>query len=55
MLSRLRELLARLTEVESRLIRVESRIVQLMNHMGIKPKGAIPDELRKQQKQKEKK
>jgi hypothetical protein len=48
MASRLNELLRRLRDIESRLIRVESRIVQLMNHVGIKPKGVIPENQRKE-------
>jgi hypothetical protein len=55
MTARYKEILTRLDELKTRLTRVESRIVQVMNHVGIKPKGVIPDELRKQQKEREKK
>jgi hypothetical protein len=55
MTARYKEILTRLDELRTRLVRVESRVVQMMNHVGIKPKGTIPDELRKQQKEREKK
>jgi len=47
MQKRIKDVMDLLTSVEARLIRVESRIVQLMNHMGIKPKGVLPDENRR--------
>jgi hypothetical protein len=55
MTARYKEILTRLGGLDARLTRVESRIVQVMNHLGIKPKGVIPDELRKQQKERERK
>ena len=41
----------RLDDIEARLVRVESRIVQLLNHMGIKPKGALSEAERKRKKE----
>lgn len=37
-----------LDEIENRLIRVESRIVQIMNHLGVAPKGAMPIKVKQQ-------
>lgn len=47
MKTRLNEIMEKLTEVDARSVRIESRLVQLMNHLGIKPKGAIPEDKRK--------